>query len=261
MARWIAVLLAIACFLFLALTSIAHQIRAGKSGNVATNVRGDIDSPIRDYLIRNPEVIREALMTLGAREEMEKRKRAEESLRESQAQLLNDADSPVGGNPKGDVTVVEFFDYNCGYCRKVHGYLQALTAQDPDVRIVYKDLPILGPQSLMAAKAALAAARQGKYEAFHHGLMALEKVDEAGVKALASRLQLNYTTLQKDMSDPRLDEYITRVHGLARNLDISGTPAFVVGQRLLPGAVPLDVLATLVKEERSRLKQKPAEKQ
>jgi protein-disulfide isomerase len=260
MGRWIAVFLVVACFLFLALTSIANQLRAGKGAQVSTGARGDGDNAIREYLIRNPEVIREALMTLGAREEMEKQKRAEESLRTSQAQLLNDADSPAGGNPKGDVTVVEFFDYNCGYCRKVHNYLQDLTARDPDVRIVYKDLPILGPQSMMAAKAALAAARQGKYEAFHHGLMTLEKVDESGVKALATRLQVNYATLQKDMADPRLDEYIARVHGLARNLDISGTPAFVVGQRLLPGAVPLDVLVSLVKEERARLKQKAVEK-
>ena len=162
-------------------------------------------------------------------------------------------DSPVGGNPHGDITVVEFFDYNCGYCKKVSGGLKELAARDPNVRIVYKEFPILSQESTAAAKAALAARRHGKYEEFHYGLMAAEKTDDAAIQTLATKLGLDYSSLNKDMADQKWDAQLARNHQLANALGINGTPAFIIGDSLIPGAVDAEKLISLVNAERARL--------
>ncbi len=216
--------------------------------------RRAMESVIRDYLLKNPVIIRDAMMALQAQEERAQETRAREALKKHRAELLQDADSPVGGNPDGDITVVEFFDYNCGYCKRAAGALTALAVRDSKVRIVYKEFPILSAQSRTAAKAALAAYRQGKYAEFHQGLMAAGKTDDDDIQALATKLGLNYATLLKDMKDPKLEEQLARVHQLARVLNINGTPAFVVGERILPGAVDTEALVLIVNEERARLR-------
>ena len=152
------------------------------AGTLAPAQRQAMEDVVRDYLLKNPAVIRDAMQALQVQEEKEKQARAAGALKTHRTDLLSDPTSPVGGNPVGDITVVEFFDYNCGYCKKAAPALKTLMAKDANVRVVYKEFAILGPQSVAAAKAALAAQRQGKYVEFHQGLMAAEQADDASVQ-------------------------------------------------------------------------------
>ena len=146
--------------------------------------------------------------------------------------------SPVSGNPQGDVTVVEFFDYRCGYCKRAFPSVMALLKADSQVRVVWKEFPILGPVSLFAARAAMAADKQGLYHEFHVAVMgAEEELTEDTVIALAAANGLDIDRLRADMEDPAIDAYLEETRQLAQALGITGTPAFVVGDTLIPGAV------------------------
>jgi protein-disulfide isomerase len=159
----------------------------------------------------------------------------------------------VGGNPDGDVTLVEFFDYNCPYCRSVAPVMNEAEAADSQLRIVYKEFPILGPNSVYAAKAALAAHRQGHYLAFHQALMqANGKADSNLVLAVAAEVGLDAERLKTDMEDPAIQEAIDRNLALAQALRITGTPGFVVGRQILRGAVDLKTLQQVIQEARAQ---------
>ena len=174
--------------------------------------------------------------------------------------MLHDASSPVGGNPAGDVTIVEFFDYNCGYCKRVAPTVKALLKSDPNVRVVYKEFAILGPPSVLAAKAALAAQRQGKYVPFHEALMSSGRATGSTIAALARNLGMDYGKLLKDMEDPAIGKTLQRTYRLASLLGINGTPAFVIGDQVVPGAIGADAMARMVSAERAKLKSAPARK-
>jgi protein-disulfide isomerase len=220
---------------------------------VTKEQRETIEKVVREYLLSHPSVIRDAMQALQVQEEKEKQERAADSLKTLESDIYSDPDSPVAGNPKGDVTIVVFFDYNCGYCRSTLPGLQTLLSKDKSIKLVYKEFPILGPQSRVAAQAALAANRQGKYDAFHHGLLESDQATDAAIKNISNRLGLNYATLQKDMADPKLNEALDRNLRLASTLDIDGTPAFIVGQQVIPGAIDMDYLAKVVLAERAKL--------
>jgi protein-disulfide isomerase len=215
--------------------------------------RETIEKVIREYLLSHPSVIRDAFQALQAQEEKERRERTAHSLKTLESDLYSDPDSPVAGNPKGDVTIVVFSDYNCGYCRSTLPILQTLSSKDQSIKVVYKELPILSHQSRVAAQAALAANRQGKYTAFHNGLLQSERASDEEIKSISDRLGLNYATLKKDMADPRLNEALDRNLRLARALEIDGTPALIVGQQVIPGAIDMDSLARVVSAERAKL--------
>ncbi len=134
-----------------------------------------VEEVVEQYLRSHPEVIEQTLEALQAKREAEERERVRNLIASRQAELLNDPNSPVSGNPNGDVTVVEFFDYRCGYCKRVAGAVTQLQQEDPKVRVVYKDYPILGEASVFAARAALASKAQGKHVAFHEALLASKK--------------------------------------------------------------------------------------
>jgi protein-disulfide isomerase len=158
----------------------------------------------------------------------------------------------VTGNPDGDVTLVEFFDYNCPYCRRVAPVVAEAEAADPQLRIVYKEFPILGPGSVFAAKAALAAHRQGLYFALHEALMqAGGRAAEDSVLAVAKAIGVDIERLEADMADPEVQAAIDRNLALAEALRITGTPGFVVGRRILRGATDLETLQSLIREART----------
>jgi protein-disulfide isomerase len=206
---------------------------------------------IRDYLIRNPEVIIEAVQGLERRQRDEQAKAAQGELSARRGEILNDPGSPVGGNLKGDVTIVEFFDYRCPYCKRVAPSIAQLLKEDAKLRVVYKEFPILGPESMIAARAALAAHAQGKYARMHEALMNQRgNLDEAGVMRAAGEAGLDVNRLKADMKKPEIEEQIQKVHQLARALNINGTPAFIIGDRIVPGAVDLETLKTLVRQAR-----------
>jgi protein-disulfide isomerase len=206
---------------------------------------------VREYLLRNPEVIMEALQVLQGRQRAAEAENLKRTIAERSDEILNDPAAPVGGNPSGDVTLVEFFDYNCPYCRRVAPTVSALEEDDPDLRIVYKEYPILGPDSQFAARAALASKKQGKYVPFHNALMqASEQVTEESVMEIARTVGLDPEQLETDMQHPAIQEAIGRNLRLANALGITGTPSFVIGEEIVPGAADLRTLQGLVARTR-----------
>jgi len=221
------------------------EVGAGETPDAAR--RQEIETVVREYLRAHPEVVVEALQEMERREQETQRRQRAEAVRAHLTELTQDPGSPVGGNPNGTVTIVEFFDYQCGYCKREAVEMRKLLQADPDIRLVYKELPILGPVSVFAARAALAARNQGKYEALHAALMALdERLTEQAVLQTAARSGLDIPRLERDMDDPSVAAALERNFGLQRKLNIQGTPALIVGTEFVPGAANLDTLKELV---------------
>lgn len=210
-----------------------------------------VEAIVRDYIARNPDLVLEAIAAIEARQKAEKEQAAQAALVAHRDVLERSAGDPVLGNPDGDVTIVEFFDYQCGYCKTMAGPMQDLVQSDGRVRWVLKEFPILGPESVTAARASLAAARQGKYESFHFTLMSLRgRLSEPAIWQAAAEVGLDLERLRKDMSDPQIAARIDANYRLAQALQIEGTPAFTIGSTVVPGAAPKEHLAELVRKVR-----------
>jgi protein-disulfide isomerase len=207
---------------------------------------------VRDYLLSNPEIIVDAVGAMRRKQRREESARAKAALKTYSAAIFDDPLTPVIGNPDGDVTIVEFFDYQCGYCKKVFPALMQTVKKDGNVRLALKEFPILGAQSRFASEAALASRRQGKYAAFHVALMkARGALSEAKVMAVARSVGLDTKRLRKDMRDPEVQALLEKNFKLAEALNIRGTPAFVIGDELVPGAVGIERLKSMVAKARS----------
>ncbi len=212
------------------------------------------EEAIHGYLLDHPNVVVEVLQLLRARDKQAEAQKGRANLVKYRDTLLNDPTSPVGGNPNGDVTVIEFFDYHCGYCKRVLPTVRAMLDEDPGVRIVYKEYPILGPASVLAARAALASLRQdaGKYRVFHETMMASKaRLNERRILDIAEEVGFDPDRLKADMNDPEIEGTIQRNLALADSLGINGTPTFVIGDTIVPGAVDLDTLRSLIAKARS----------
>jgi protein-disulfide isomerase len=167
------------------------------------------------------------------------------------ADIFHSGDDLVGGNPKGKVTLVEFFDYNCGYCKRAFPDVMKMIDGDKDLKLVMKEFPILGPGSVYAARAALASRKQGKYWNFHLAMMAHEgKIDEQVADRIAQATGLDVNKLRADMQADEVNQVISRNMQLADSLKIQGTPAFIIDETVIPGAVGFDALAAAVKQVR-----------
>ena len=212
-----------------------------------------IEKIIREYLIANPEVLEEAIQALQAKRQARRQAAALASIRNNRKQIYEDPEDPVGGNPKGDVTIVEFFDYRCGFCKRVAPVVEEALAKDKKIRLVYKEFPVLGPNSVLAARAALAARAQGKYLAFHKALMKAKiSYDEASIMKIATSVGIDTARLKKDMQAPGIQAQLSKNRALARSLSIRGTPAFIVGERLFPGALNPAQLARMIQQARKK---------
>lgn len=208
---------------------------------------------LRRSLLERPEIVREAVMELQRRE-MESQERARaETLRARRAELLENPDSPIIGPRDARIAIVEFYDVRCGFCRQAAATVKEVLAANPDTKLVLKGLPILGPASVLGEKAVLVAARHGKHEFVLKRLLeGPMEFGRAEVEAILRDAGVQAEAIASGLSDPSLDGRIARVMELARALGIGGTPAFVVGERLLPGAVPRAVLEEAVAEARRR---------
>jgi protein-disulfide isomerase len=227
-----------------------HRIGSNVTTEMASD---DFGRRVHDYLLQHPEVIMEAVGRLEARTRAEEESEAQSVLKARADEVFRDPASPVGGNPAGDVTMVEFFDYNCPYCRRVAGPMRETMAADPQLRVVYKEFPILGPNSVIAAKAALAADRQGRYVAFHDALMQEKGVaDESSALRIAAEVGLDVARLKADMADSAIQSAIDRNLKLAQVLRIGGTPGFVIGDQILRGAADGATLRALVAKTRNK---------
>jgi protein-disulfide isomerase len=247
--------LAAAAFLSAAIMAAGPPPAAGQSAArpapAGTLDRSEVERIVREYILANPEIVMEAVQVLRERQARAEEEAARTAIASSRPSLLADPRDPVGGNPRGDVTVVEFFDYQCGYCKQVHPTVRALLDADAGVRKVYKELPVLGPASVTAARAALAAKAQGRYEEMHAALMeARGQLDEDRVLRIARSVGLDVDRLRADMASPAVERHIQETMALAASIGIRGTPAFVVGDQLVPGATDLATLQRLVREAR-----------
>ena len=202
---------------------------------------------IRDTLRANPELVLEALQVLQDRRDATGRAQQSAAIAENREALVASPNDYVGGNPQGDVTVVEFFDYRCPYCRQAMATVREVIKADPQVRLVYKEFPILGPQSLIAAKIAVAARQDGRYEALHDALMqAPSPLSEDQALDIAAALGFERNALAEAIKAPEVEQILQANHALARTLGINGTPAFIIGQTLVPGVASLSDLKRLV---------------
>lgn len=210
-----------------------------------------IEQLIHDYLQQHPEVIVDSLRAAQAKAVAEKLAQQRQMVVAKRDELLHDPSSPVAGNPNGDVTLVEFFDYRCPYCKAIEPALEALIKEDGKLRIVYKEFPILGPASVFASRVAIAAQKQGKYLPFHDRMMAFRgSVDDDAVFAVAKESGLDMTLLKADMGSEHTDKVIKGDYALAQALGIDATPGLVVGDRLTMGATDIDGLRKLIASAR-----------
>lgn len=214
---------------------------------VAGMSKEEFERRVHDYLIAHPEVISEAINRLEARQREQEARQAHATLKLHADQVFRDPNDPVGGNLQGDATLVEFFDYNCPYCKRMAPIMTQAEAADPQLRIVYKEFPILGPNSLFAAKAALAANKQGKYVAFHRALYELRSpVDEGKVLEVAKTVGLDVARLKADMQAPEISARLDQNIKLAQALGINGTPGFAIGDNVFTGATNLKSLQAAI---------------
>jgi protein-disulfide isomerase len=211
----------------------------------------ELGEVIRQYLMENPEVVRDAMQELERKQQMAEETARTESLKTMSGEIFHSKDDLVAGNPKGKVTMVEFFDYNCGYCKRAFPDVLKMVSEDKDLRLVMKEFPILSAGSVYAARAALASHKQGKYWEFHMALMSHQGgIDEAVTDQIAEATGLDLKKLKADMESKEIAQVIRRNMQMAESLKINGTPAFIIDETVIPGAVGYKALATVVKQVR-----------
>ena len=203
--------------------------------------KAEIEKTIREYLLEHPEILLEMSQTLQKRQAASKRDQAQSALAAHRSELV--ADTKEG---EGIVTVVEFFDFRCGYCKKVNPAMEKMMVNNPDVRVVYKQYPILGEDSTRAAQAVLAAAKQGGYLKLHHALLEAHDLSQAAVEKIAADQGLDVQQLKKDMASEDVKAEIARTAELASALNIEATPSFVIGNEVIPGAIDDDGFKRLI---------------
>lgn len=205
--------------------------------------RAEIERVVHDYLLNHPEVLPKAMEKLQEKQQAKQLAGVGDVVEEP-------FPGAVLGNPRGTITLVEFSDYACTYCRRSVADVDALIAANPDLRVVLRELPILSPLSAEAAKMALAAAEQGKYAAFHHAMFAAGRPDAATIEAAATRAGLDLARARRTIADPRIEAELRRNVEYARQLGLDGTPSWLIGDQMLFGAVGKDELAAAIAEAR-----------
>lgn len=212
--------------------------------------RKAIEAIVKDYLLKHPEILVEVSKELEKRQSAEQAAEHKRVISEKRKAIFSARSDFVLGNPKGDITVVEFFDYNCAWCKRAVDEMSKLTKADPNVRIVFKEFPIFGENSTFAAKAAMASIKQGKYWDFHVALMKERQVTKENVFKIAEKVGLDVARLKNDMADPAFDAAIKETTELAQALGIEGTPGFVIDAKVNVGFLPADGLRQMIAEIR-----------
>ncbi len=215
----------------------------------------DVQELIGEYLRNNPEIVLEAIQVLQRREQARQNQQQRSNLASYRRELERAPTSPAGGNPKGDITVVEFFDYRCSFCKQVLPAIQELLRTDGNIRWVFKELPILTPESRVAARAALAAWNQDrdKYMDFYTALMESHgSLSERNILRMAGNVGLDPEAIKAGLNNPEVEQALQRNFQLAERLGIRGTPGFIIGDQVVPGAISLRTMRQMIKELRER---------
>lgn len=207
--------------------------------------REQLPALVREAIMNDPEIIKDAIQKLREKAESEARMKTVKGLADNKEALYNDPASPAEGPANADVTVVEFFDYNCGHCRNVVSSVSKALETDKKLRFIFKEMPIFGGDSDKAAKAALAvhAIAKDKYFKFHQALMTYKgNANEKAIMDIAKDLGINAEKLKTEMAKPEIAAQIAKNHELAEKIGIRGTPAFIIGDEMIPGEIPLEAM-------------------
>lgn len=236
-----------------ALMLLTSPAPAAAADALTAEQKAAIEETIRAYILSHPEVVIESLTAYQAQQNQAQREAAEAAVATAGEELERDPSSPMVGNPDGDVTVVEFFDYRCGYCKRVLPSVQKLLKDDGNIRLVLKEYPILGPDSLIAAKASLAVWQTDpdKYMDVHAAMLTAKgTLDEERVLDLVAAQGVDRDTIRKAMAEPGIEDVLRANFELGQRLGINGTPAFIIGDELVPGAIGLEQMEKLVADAR-----------
>lgn len=226
--------------------SLLAILPAATQQGTAAPARPAVEQIVREYILQHPEVIIESFRLYQARQQTAEKDLAKEELSASLTDLQQDPSSPATGKT-GGVTIVEFFDYHCGYCRRDEDTISKLLANHPDIRFVFKEFPILGPESTLAAKAGLAANLQGDYLKFHHALMTLTgPITMNAIADLALKQGLDVQKFTSAMESPQVQATLARNRDLGNKIGVKATPTFVVGSELVSGAIDAPAFERLI---------------
>ena len=205
---------------------------------------------IERYIDNNPEIVLRALEKIQSKEKEELETEQKKQIDQNKKLLFSSPNGMILGNPEGTTSIVEFFDYQCGYCKKMLRVLIKATNDNPDLRVILKEYPILGPMSVTAAQASLASLKQNRYKDFHQSLMLMNgRISERAIFKVAKEVGLNIEKLKADMTDPEIFSIINSTRELGQKLAIRGTPALVINNEIIPGAISLNRLRNLLAEE------------
>ena len=236
----------IMAFMSVFFTALTTSLMPPAHADIKDSDKAAFEAIIKDYIIANPEVVRDALMDLAKREDQARQALAMQIL-------FDDAGDPVMGNPDGGLVIYEFSDYNCGYCKRVFEPIQQILQDDGDIRFVIKEFPILSQSSLVAAQAGIAAEKQGKFADFHINMMTYRgKVTTQSIMDAASEAGIDIDQLKTDMASPAIAGIIARTRQAAEALQLTGTPALVIGDTVVRGAIDIDEFRRLITAERAK---------
>jgi protein-disulfide isomerase len=233
------------------------MLASGAHAADAPLTRQDVQGIVKQYILDHPEVMVQSLQTWQEKQRQQQLAQMGQNIVKFQKDLRHDAYAPVAGNPKGDITIVEFFDYHCGYCKHMLPILTTLLQEDKNIRLVFKEFPILSEDSATAAKASLAFYRlkPSKYFDYYTDLMHYTGAFEISfLTGTAQKYGVSADALKKEMAKPEIEKEIELNHQIANDLGIRGTPAIVIGGQLVPGAIELDELKAKIKQERAARK-------
>ena len=228
--------------------ALAERDAAEKPQAVAAIDPAQLNPLIEQYLLSDPKILQRMSVALDSTLQAEQREQSTSAIASMRDKIYNDPDQVVLGNPKGDVTLVEFFDYNCGYCRSALPDLATLLAEDPNLRVVLKEFPILSNESIDAARVAVLVGKADvDYWSFHEALFSARgQVDKGAALTAASELGLSPVTLEMQMGEPRVSQAIQTSYEIAKALNITGTPTYIIGNEIIPGAIGIDELRSRI---------------
>ena len=232
-----------------ALLMVCAPLVASAEGPLSLEEKAEIEQVVRDYLLKNPEIIAQAIGELQSLEEAAALERQRAAMKAMAKDLTSSPLDPVIGNPDGDVTVVEFFDYRCGFCKRVFENALTLIKEDGNIRYVLKEFPILGEESVYASRASMAVwlHQRDKYLDFHSAMLSNKgALSNAKVMELARQSGVNTDALVVQMQDGNIEKAFATTHAQAEALSLTGTPAFIIGEAVAPGAIPLSAMRHLV---------------
>lgn len=231
---------------------VATPAHAAPANAFTPDQKAALEDYMRNFILDNPEVLMESVNRYKASEDQKKEEDSVKTLKDNMG-FINNGKHPEIGNPKGDVLVVEFFDYNCGYCKRAMQAVRKLSENDKNVRVVFMEFPILSPQSKTAAQWAIAANMQGKYWEFHQAVLeTAAPKDEDNLSRIAKSVGLDVAKLKKDAASPAVESYLAGVADFGDKLKVTGTPAFIVGNQILRGFMEYEGFKTIVQAERKK---------